>query len=77
LSAVLLLGWVAIGVTSIGLFYMPSAVMMVRSALRKSAWSDLGVSDWVHSVPQHSLLLLTHVNHRNGTTEPHVSTVQL
>jgi hypothetical protein len=37
LSAVLLLGWVAIGVASIGLFYIPSAVVMVWSALGKSA----------------------------------------
>jgi hypothetical protein len=36
LSALLLLGWVVIGVTSIGLFYIPSAVMMVWSALEKS-----------------------------------------
>ena len=37
LSAVLLLGWVAIGVASIGLFYIPSAVVMVWSALGNSA----------------------------------------
>jgi hypothetical protein len=37
LSAVLLMGWVVIGVASIGLFYIPSAVMMVWSALGKSA----------------------------------------
>ena len=36
LSAVLILGWVVIGVMSIGLFYLPSAVMMVWSALGKS-----------------------------------------
>jgi hypothetical protein len=37
LSAVLILGWIVIGVASIGLFYIPSAVMMVWSALGKSA----------------------------------------
>ena len=37
LSAVLLLGWVAIGVASIGLFYIPSAFVMAWSALGKSA----------------------------------------
>ncbi len=36
-SAVLLMGWVVIGVASIGLFYIPSAAMMVWSVLRKSA----------------------------------------
>jgi hypothetical protein len=37
LSAVLITGWVVIGATSIGLFYVPSAVMMVWSARGKSA----------------------------------------
>jgi len=37
LSAVLLMGWVVIGVASIGLFYIPSAIIMVWSALGKSA----------------------------------------
>jgi hypothetical protein len=37
LSAVLILGWIVIGVASIGLFYTPSAVMMVWSAVGKSA----------------------------------------
>ena len=37
LSAVLLLGWVVIGVASIGLFYIPSAVVMAWSALGQSA----------------------------------------
>lgn len=37
LSAVLITGWVVIGAASIGLFYIPSAVMMVWSARRKSA----------------------------------------
>jgi hypothetical protein len=36
-SAVLLLCWVVIGVSSIGLFYCPSAAMMVWSALEKAA----------------------------------------
>jgi hypothetical protein len=37
LSAVLLLCWVVIGVSSIGLFYGPSAAMMLWSALEKAA----------------------------------------
>jgi hypothetical protein len=37
LSAVLLMGWVVIGVASMGLFYIPSAAMMVWSALEKAA----------------------------------------
>jgi hypothetical protein len=37
LSAVLITGWVVIGAASIGLFYIPSAVMMGWSALGKSA----------------------------------------
>jgi hypothetical protein len=37
LSAVLLLVWVAIGIASIGLFYIPSAVVMVWSVLGKAA----------------------------------------
>jgi hypothetical protein len=37
LSAVLITGWVVIGATSIGLFYIPSAVIMVWSARGKSA----------------------------------------
>lgn len=36
-SAVLLLVWVAIGIASIGLFYIPSAVVMAWSSLGKSA----------------------------------------
>jgi hypothetical protein len=36
LSAVLITGWVVFGATSIGLFYVPSAVMMVCSAHGKS-----------------------------------------
>ena len=36
LSAVLITGWVVIGAASIGLFYVPSAVMMVCSAHGKS-----------------------------------------
>jgi hypothetical protein len=35
LSAVLLTGWVIVGAASIGLFYIPSAVMMVWSVLGK------------------------------------------
>jgi hypothetical protein len=37
LSAVLLMGWAVIGVASIGLFYIPSAAVMVWSALGKPA----------------------------------------
>jgi hypothetical protein len=37
LSAVLITGWVLIASASIGLFYIPSAVMMVWSARGKSA----------------------------------------
>ena len=37
LAAVLLMGWVAIGVASKGLFYIPSSMFMVWSALGKSA----------------------------------------
>jgi len=37
LSAVLITGWVVIGGTGIGLFYIPSAVMMVWSVRGKSA----------------------------------------
>jgi hypothetical protein len=37
LSAVLIAGWVVVGAASIGLFYIPSAVMMVWSAFGKSA----------------------------------------
>ena len=37
LSAVLITGWIVIGATSVGLFYIPSAVMMVWSARGKSA----------------------------------------
>jgi hypothetical protein len=37
LSAVLITGWVVISVTSIGLFYIPSAAMMIWSALGESA----------------------------------------
>lgn len=36
LSAVLITGWVVIGVASIGLFYIPSAIMMIWAALEKS-----------------------------------------
>ena len=36
-SAVLLLCWAVIGVLSIGLFYGPSAAMMLWSALEKAA----------------------------------------
>jgi hypothetical protein len=37
LSAVLITGWVVIGAASIGLFYIPSAIMMIWSARGKSA----------------------------------------
>jgi hypothetical protein len=37
LSTVLLMGWVVIGVASIGFFYIPSSIIMVWSALGKSA----------------------------------------
>jgi hypothetical protein len=37
LSAVLITGWVVVGAASVGLFYIPSAVMMIWSALGKSA----------------------------------------
>jgi hypothetical protein len=36
LSAVLITGWAVVGAASIGLFYIPSAVMMVWSAFGKS-----------------------------------------
>lgn len=36
LSAVLITGWVVIGAASIGLFYIPSAIMMIWSAFAKS-----------------------------------------
>jgi hypothetical protein len=36
LSAVLIAAWVVVGAASIGLFYIPSAVMMVWSAFEKS-----------------------------------------
>jgi hypothetical protein len=37
LSAMLISGWVVIAITSIGLFYIPSAVMMIWSSRGKSA----------------------------------------
>jgi hypothetical protein len=37
LSAVLITGWVVVGAASLGLFYLPSAVMMIWSAVGKSA----------------------------------------
>jgi hypothetical protein len=37
LSAVLITAWFVVGAASIGLFYIPSAVMMIWSALGKSA----------------------------------------
>jgi hypothetical protein len=37
LSAMLITGWFVVGAASIGLFYIPSAVMMIWSALGKSA----------------------------------------
>jgi hypothetical protein len=37
LAAVLIAGWVVIGAASVGLFYIPSAAMMIWSALGKSA----------------------------------------
>jgi hypothetical protein len=36
LSAVLITGWVVVGAASVGLFYIPSAVMMVWAASGKS-----------------------------------------
>jgi hypothetical protein len=36
LSAVLIVGWVVIGAASIGLFYIPSAIMMAWSAMGRS-----------------------------------------
>lgn len=47
LSAALITGWVLIAATSIGLFYIPSAVMMVWSAFGKSGLSSLPVSGHV------------------------------
>ena len=40
LSAVLITGWVVIGAASIGLFYLPSAIMMIWSATGKSGSSE-------------------------------------
>jgi len=37
LSAVLITGWVVVGAASLGLFYIPSAVMMIWSGFGKSA----------------------------------------
>lgn len=36
LGAVLLVGWVVIGFVSVGLFYLPSAIMMILAASAKS-----------------------------------------